>query len=99
MSANNWTQCPKCDIRLRAEADKKDQLVRDAYGKLPEDKFLRMRDEAHNFRKSLTDDVFAATLREDYEIGIYSELFEISYSSRCTTCGFAHSFKHTEKLI
>lgn len=34
------------------------------------------------------------SFREDYEIGVYGETFQIVYSGGCDECGLSHSFKH-----
>lgn len=91
MSANNWAICPKCN-RQRVETIKRlDCSIVEAYGKLPQDKYLELvaaRDNPPRLQN---------TLREDYEIGMYdAERFVVSYRAHCGACGFAFSFKHEE---
>jgi hypothetical protein len=99
MSADNWTQCPRCYITNHAKADEKDASVRGQYGKVSEDQFLRLRDEAISFRKALFDSQFCETLREDYEIGIQDGEFDIFYRGHCDTCGFNFSYKYNQKAV
>jgi hypothetical protein len=99
MSADNWTQCPRCLVTNKAKADELDKIASEAYGKVSAEKFDKLRDEAKAFRKALySDDNFRSTLREDYEIGMYSGEFQVSYSCGCRTCGFSFSHSHEEKV-
>ena len=95
MSADNWAVCPVCwdeEVRrvefLRATAA-------DAYGKVPVEEFDRLRTEAE---KELDSTPFA-TLREDYEVGIFTDgEFYVSYSASCEKCGLTHNFSHSDQV-
>jgi hypothetical protein len=100
MSANNWAQCPRCYVANRAKAEEKEKLAFESYGKVPPDVFDRLRDEARNFRKDISeDDVFCATLREDWGLGFTEDSeFYVNYSAACTTCGFKFEYRHEEEV-
>ena len=99
MSANNWTQCPRCFVKNRATAEEKEKLYIASYGKVSPEEFDRLRDDARSFRKTIAeDDLFCATLREDWDIGIYEDgTFAVVYSASCGTCGFKFEYTHEEK--
>jgi hypothetical protein len=99
MSADNWTQCPKCFVSNREKADTAENLAALAYGRIPVEEYLKKRDETASFRKAISsDDEFTSTLREDYEIGIYSGSFHVNYRAGCSTCGFSFEYKREGKL-
>ncbi len=99
MSADRWTQCPRCYVTNREHAAELDKIVAESYGKVPAEKFDELRNDAFSFRKGITsDDNFTSSLREDYEVGIQNGEFSVGYSGRCDTCGFKFTFKHEEKV-
>ena len=86
MSASNWAVCPKC----KQQAEDK---IKDAYGRVSASEYqelLKARDAQLSGN--------SATLREDWEIGIYNGVFEVSYSASCTECGFEFSYSHNENV-
>lgn len=86
MSADNWATCPKCKQEVEDKA-------KNAYGKVSESEYLAIL-KAHNDTQSgLRQD-----LREDWEIGIYDGVFEVSYFASCEKCGFEFSYSHKEKV-
>ena len=98
MSADNWTQCPQCEIRNLAYLKELDEKAAAAYGKVRPEEFDELRDHARSFRANMhKDDAFCATLREDYEIGIYQGEFSLHYTGHCSTCGFNYSYKYEDK--
>ena len=87
MSASNWAQCPKCK---KLAEDKRSALKRKletAYGQVLEQEYHRLLEE-YEKKIELED-----TLREDYAIGIWDDMFQVSYSGRCERCGFKKEFK------
>ncbi len=91
MSADNWAICPKCKKIQEKKADENIKMVAAAYGKVPEDEYLKMKKELLNPPKQ------EDSLREDYELGIDDEgTFSISYSAYCSECGFKFLFEQTE---
>ncbi len=92
MSANNWTTCPRC---LKNEVDaamKRTAEISASYGKVSAAEYLEM--------VQLTPHVPTHNdlLREDYELGIRSGEFSVSYLGRCTDCGFQFKFTYKEKV-
>lgn len=99
MSADNWSQCPRCYIANRAKAEELDKIAAESYGKVPAQRFDQLRNEAFSFRKSITSDSnFTSSLREDYELGILKGKFEIDYYASCAVCGFEFQYKHKEEV-
>jgi predicted Zn-ribbon and HTH transcriptional regulator len=99
MSADKWTQCPRCYVTNRSRANELDREASESYGNVSVEKFDELRRHAEYFRKSLTtDDNICFTLREDYEIGIRDGEFSVYYGASCQTCGFKFEFKHEEKV-
>jgi hypothetical protein len=93
MSANNWTDCPKCKRRRDVEAKAAMKKATDSYGKVSAEKY-----EA-NMRRALSIQgaELENSLREDYEIGIDSAGgFLVSYRGSCTAdgCDFSFSYRH-----
>lgn len=92
MSADNWTECPKCKEKA---LEHKRLAIMDAekqYGKVSSIRYLELIERANKINTD-TDN----SLREDYEIGICKDIFEINYRASCS-CGFSFEFKE-EKLI
>ncbi len=93
MSADRWAICPKCK---RTENEKRDAAIRKAkasYGKVPEEKYRAAIEEAG------TPIDLQETFREDYEQGMDDDgTYSVSYSGRCTRCGFSHKYTHSEDV-
>jgi hypothetical protein len=99
MSADNWTQCPRCYVTNRSKANKLDREASESYGNVSVEKFDELRRHAESFRKSVTtDDNICSTLREDYGLGIRDGEFSVSFYASCKTCGFKFEFNHKEKF-
>ena len=95
MGADNWAVCPKCSVNHEAVRLK---AVHDAtvlYGKIAAVEYEVRIAKA----RAIPPDFGSTTLREDYEIGIFSEgVFEIRYRGHCDKCGLSHVFRHREQL-
>ena len=89
MSADNYTECPKC--RLNAERDRRllEDRIKKSYGVVSAQEYHRMEKELENPIKP------TGVLREDYSIGINTGVFKVDYIGTCAECGF--SFKFSEK--
>ena len=96
MSADNWTDCPKCKQKAETEFNATLELLAHGYGRMPEDEYLKL-------HKDILAGVIvkSETVREDYEIGIYDGEFCVSYRASCNAngCGFELSFEHNEKIV
>jgi len=84
MDAANWNQCPRC-----GEIDQK--LLDSKYGKIFQKEFLRL--VAEEKKRSRED-----SLKENYEIGIFSGVFSIRYYATCEECGFEFKYYHKENI-
>lgn len=94
MSADNWAICPKCKRDAKERTAQIKQAVKDAYGKLPADEYLKLVKQLEVEPK--LDDNF----REDYEIGMQDNgEFYIRYSGECGDCGFSFSYRHTVNAL
>lgn len=94
MSADNWTRCPNCTKQAREQKEKHAQVLADAYGKVPREKYLALEKEAND--RQLVQ--FEDTLREDYEIGIWNGEFTVSYGASCSVCNFKYEYKYEKKI-
>ena len=101
MSADRWHICPQCLVNSRAEHARMIKDLREAYGKIPQEDWLKTSDAIPANPVMLKE-----TLRENYEIFICSGAgigvageFYISYRASCETCGFKHSFEHKKRLL
>jgi len=91
MSADNWAICPKCKERLIEENRKEVARVSDAYGKVSEEEYARMKADLES-----TDPLngIKHTLREDYEIGVESDgTFCVDFRASCSECDFSFSYE------
>jgi len=92
VSADNWTICPRCAKLALGKKLFLSLKAAESYGKVSEDEYWEMLDDI----QPLTNP--GNTLREDYEIGIYDGVFDVSYRGHCPKCGFTKEFTHTETL-
>jgi hypothetical protein len=94
MSADNWAICPKCKLANDKDNEKRLLDIGKKYGKIPADLYIEEAKKA----AILID--LQETLREDYELYTDEDgMFHISYSCRCSECGFNHKFKHEKQLF
>lgn len=94
MSADNWTQCPRCSLLNATALEVEQRRVAALYGKVSVDEFDRARAALSVLEAAEPQQ----TLREDYEIGIYNGAFDVSYRGGCEKCGFEHTFKHNAQV-
>ncbi len=93
MSADNWAICPRCKVRTYGEQQRLIDEAMSAYGRLPADEYLRLRERAED-GVSLEE-----TFREDYDVGLSEDgEFSVNYAGECQKCGLRHSFSHKEKV-
>jgi len=88
MSADNWAQCPKCEVLEIKRTVALDETIKQAYGRVSSEKYLEL------LQKQQSPEPLGYTLREDYEIGIHGGEFVVSYGGRCNNCSFEYSFNH-----
>lgn len=97
MSADNWTQCPKCTKAQRDAAATRDRQLQEAYGKVSAAEYLKM--ATAPLPTVTSKDMRTDTFREDYEIGVYEGVFEIDYGGECQKCGFKVVFNHKRSVF
>lgn len=94
MSADNWTQCPRCLKRDKFEADRRSRAAAESYGRVPAAEYERLCEAARQPPRE------EALLREDWEAGMDGTgLLQIFYHASCQRCGFKHDFKHSEQVV
>lgn len=95
MSADNWTQCPRCKARHEKAAEARRSEVQALCGEVPVEEFEQRRAELAEFEGKQ----FAETLREDYEIyGAEDGVVKVSYGCSCAICNLATTFKYEHSL-
>lgn len=96
MSADNWAVCPRCKERHEQAADALRQTADQAYGRLPVEEWIALRNEAAAHAEPYEEQEF----REDFEIyGAESGTVKVSYMGCCTRCGLHLEFKHEHPLF
>lgn len=94
MSADNWGTCPRCKQRADEAAKAAKLAAGEAYGKVPNEEYLRLVEEA---KKPPSRDL--TTLREDYELGTDANgEFYVRYRCGCETCGLVFRFTHEAQV-
>jgi hypothetical protein len=94
MSADNWTQCPRCARARGVEAENKAVQVEASYGNVTVEEFDQLRSELADLRARPVDETF----REDWEIGVFDGEFYVKYKGVCGTCNLRYEFKHEHTL-
>lgn len=93
MSADNWTTCLGCEKATEEAIKAQGKRIRDAYG-LPFDEYEHIRIAANDEIEKLRRKTSEETFREDYEFyGADTGTVYVSYSGRCTVCGYGVSFE------
>ena len=101
MSADNYTQCPRCRENLVKQADELAKEVVHKYGIISMEEWTELQREA----KRLKSDVLNGSedhyeFREDYETYLDSDGWvQISYRGSCSQCGLSYRFEHSEKVV
>ena len=89
MSADRWSICPKCQQISKKEKEDFLLKVRDSYGKVDPEEYLRLINEAQP--KAPTGP--GETLREDYEFDLKGTRLFIYYKAYCEKCGLIFALK------
>ena len=92
MSADNWAMCPKCERLDREKFEQASKDATEAYGKEPQEEYLARLETLKNWPR------LTSNLREDYDLGISSHVFRVSYSASCSQCKFKYSFSTYQEL-
>jgi len=94
MSADNWTQCPKCVQAHVKDVQKNEREVRKLYGVVNATKYAELQSALADLKAKKMPD----TLREDWEIGISGNKYTVGYYARCQQCDFEHEHNFSENL-
>jgi hypothetical protein len=96
MSADNWTDCPRCANKDQRRYDKELEALNDMYGKVPKEVFIKAQKA---IKPPKLPDERPYTFREDYEVyGAEEGTVNISYSGSCTECNLHLHFKHEHEI-
>ena len=88
MSADNWAQCPRCQINLTRYRDKAIAEAKAIYGEASAMKV------AHRIPEEVD-----TSLREEYEMGISDNgNFYSTYNANCQQCGLEFHHHHDESV-
>lgn len=94
MSVASWSVCPAC---LKRATKAKEQQLREAlaaYGQVQAEVYDRLIGEAR------TPLEMEPSLRENYQLGTDGDgVFWVAYRCSCTSCPFAHEFRHQQQLL
>lgn len=94
MSADNWGACPGCAKKLAADKSALAERIQREYGVITKEEYTELLLKQSKLEKQGP----SPTLREDWEIGIWDGVFEVTYSASCTQCRFSHKFSHSEVI-
>jgi hypothetical protein len=93
MSANRWSNCPRCLKRREDQAKRAVAILNEAYGKDSASEWLELKKELE-----ITEPL-EPSLREDWEITLTGDKLEIDYLCHCKVCGMSGRFTHEEILV
>ncbi len=86
MSADNWSQCPRCTATAQAELEARHAAIQSTYGKIPVAEFDAARQELADDRTAFERQ--DPTFREDYGFyGADTGVVTADYSGQCKKCG------------
>lgn len=89
MSADNWTDCPRCTAKASERIVDLARQLTEGYGVLPLDEFDALRDEVKRGPQ------LEETFRENYEFyGAPEGTIVADYSGWCVVCGLKADFKY-----
>lgn len=95
MSADNWRECPNCDVRKAIHEMSLLEALTESYGVDTQEQYeVKKLALAEYEAKELE-----ITLREDYGFNFDTDSMEldISYKCSCEVCGF--NFSHNETVL
>ena len=101
MSANNWTDCPKCKVVKAKALEDAEAKLKKQYGKIPANRYEKelslLKRGLLNEQDENEDD--EENLREDWERGITSDgKVYVRYRAMCQKCNFVYNHKHEEQI-
>jgi hypothetical protein len=89
MSADRWSDCPKCKWKADKERVAIEKEARNSYGKVPVEVFENLKRKASGLCAT------SSTLREEWQIGITEGEFYIRYSASCGAPGCDFEYRYT----
>jgi hypothetical protein len=93
MSADRWSNCPRCLKRREDQTKRAVAILNEAYGKVSASEWLELKKELE-----ITEPL-EPSLREDWEITLTGDKLEIDYLCHCKVCGMSDRFTHEEILV
>jgi hypothetical protein len=97
MSANNLAPCPNCKQITEQKLEKMKTDAKKKYGKVTPEAYQECL-EAIKEMAAKAEGRFPATLREDWEIGMWAGDFNfvVDYRCHCDVCKYEYSYKYSE---
>jgi predicted Zn-ribbon and HTH transcriptional regulator len=95
VSADKYEICPRCKRLYEEYTEKFRKKVLESYGKVPVEEYLRLMAMANEEKGKDMEPTLAEYIEAYIE---QNGDFNISFSSRCTECGFKFSFEHKQKI-
>jgi hypothetical protein len=99
MSADRWSECPKCRNQTEIAIREIRQKAAKLYGTAEEQVYKELLSKADEMEVQLEN--MDCMLREDYELGTSEagDKFEVRYSASCQAgeCDYEYSYTRTEK--
>lgn len=95
MSADRYSECPKCKESRTAMLAAEAETLAKAYGKVPHAEWSDMQAEYVKRAKQRVD---LFTFRENWEIFNDGEKVTVDYGGGCDVCGLELDFKYSNQL-
>lgn len=93
MSADAWSQCPRCLDAKGKELDALEMEVYQQYGKVSAEEFHKLEKKLSKWETE-EDPLEEGNFREDYEIyGAGKGVIKVYYSGECQDCGLSVDFE------
>lgn len=95
MSADNWTDCPKCRAKAFGSLSNREQKHSESYGKIDAKKWVENQRGIEAEWDELNSGKHFQTFRENYQIGVDCDgTFSVTYRGLCTKCGAEYKFEN-----
>lgn len=95
MSADGYSQCPRCLRRHKEEVDRLTQQLAEAYGKMGHDEYEALAGKLSEAQDSTPMD----NMRENWEFyGVATGTLHVDYSAVCRICSLEVNYQDTKVI-
>lgn len=99
MSADNWTNCPRCLKEAEEAFQNHQRQVDGLYGKVPVEEFDKARAALIEDDEALCSPTAFLTFREDYKFfGAEDGVVTVRYKGECTKCKTKLEFREDHQI-